>query len=183
MDRVSVLFDTDIGSNIDDALALAYLLRQPQCNLLGVTTVSGPVERRAACAAAICRAAGRAEVPIPCGASPPLMFGPGQPDVPHFHALAASERVEIDPAPVAVEFLRNAIRASREPVVLLSTGPLTNVALLFALDPEIPATLRGFVSMAGVFGPHERQTETNCRADPTAAAAVFRMWEHAPSPG
>ena len=69
MDRIPVLFDTDIGTNVDDALALAYLLKQPRCNLLGVTTVSGPVERRAACAAAVCRAAGRADVPIRCGAS------------------------------------------------------------------------------------------------------------------
>ncbi|MGV3722366.1 MAG: nucleoside hydrolase, partial [Actinomycetota bacterium] len=40
-DRIPVLFDTDIGSDIDDAVALAYLLRQPRCELVGVTTVSG----------------------------------------------------------------------------------------------------------------------------------------------
>src|SRR4051812_46203074 len=43
---VRLLLDTDIGSNIDDALALAYLLRHPRCDLLGVTTVSGDVARR-----------------------------------------------------------------------------------------------------------------------------------------
>ena len=41
-----VLFDTDIGTDIDDALALAYLLCQPECDLLGVTTVSGDVTER-----------------------------------------------------------------------------------------------------------------------------------------
>ena len=41
-----VLFDTDIGTDIDDALALAYLLCQPECDLLGVTTVSGDVTAR-----------------------------------------------------------------------------------------------------------------------------------------
>src|SRR4051794_18365684 len=90
VEHVSVLFDTDIGSNIDDALALAYLLRQPKCQLLGITTVSGPVERRGACAAAVCVAAGRTDVPIHCGASSPLLFGPGQPDVPHFDGLPDS---------------------------------------------------------------------------------------------
>jgi purine nucleosidase len=185
-DRIPVLFDTDIGSNLDDALALAFLLRNPQCRLLGITTVSGPVERRAACAAAICRAAGRDDVPIHCGASSPLLFGPGQPDVPHYFALSDDERAagtalaaEIGPQPTAVHFLRHAIRGTPQPVMLLSTGPLTNIALLFATDPEIPALLRGFVSMAGSFDPHREGTETNCRIDPVAASVVFEQWRRA----
>ena len=39
-----ILLDTDIGSDIDDAVALAYLLAQPECELLGITTVSGEVK-------------------------------------------------------------------------------------------------------------------------------------------
>ncbi len=54
-----VLLDADIGSDVNDALALAYLLRQPRCELLGVTTVTGEQERRALLADALCRAAGR----------------------------------------------------------------------------------------------------------------------------
>ena len=41
---IPVLFDTDIGNDIDDAVALAYLLRQPRCELLGVTTATGNVK-------------------------------------------------------------------------------------------------------------------------------------------
>ena len=42
-----VLFDTDIGSDIDDALALAYLLKEPRCELLGITPLDGytPIEK------------------------------------------------------------------------------------------------------------------------------------------
>jgi purine nucleosidase len=184
MDRIPVLFDTDIGSNIDDALALAYLLRQPHCRLLGITTVSGPVKKRAACAAAVCRAAGRDDVPIHCGASDPLPGGVGQPAAPHFDALSEPERVwSGSDEPTAVHFLRNAIRGTPQPVMLLSTGPLTNIALLFAMDPEIPALLRGFVSMAGVFDPHEQNVETNCRIDPLAATIVFEQWRRACASG
>ena len=43
-----ILFDTDIGSDIDDALALAYLLKEPRCELLGITTVTSFPEQRAA---------------------------------------------------------------------------------------------------------------------------------------
>ena len=44
---IPILLDTDIGSDIDDALALAYLLRQPRCELVGISTVSGEPERNA----------------------------------------------------------------------------------------------------------------------------------------
>ena len=56
---IPLLLDTDIGSDIDDALCLAYLLAQKRCELLGVTTVSGEATRRAMLADAICQAAGR----------------------------------------------------------------------------------------------------------------------------
>ena len=52
-----VLLDTDIGGDIDDALCLAYLLNHPSCELLGVTTVGGEVEKRAMVADAICKSA------------------------------------------------------------------------------------------------------------------------------
>ena len=42
---IKVLLDTDIGSDIDDAVCLAYLLAQPACELLGITTVSGQPEQ------------------------------------------------------------------------------------------------------------------------------------------
>lgn len=70
-----VLVDTDIGGDIDDALCLAYLLSHPSCEWLGVTTVSGEVERRAMIADAICRAAGR-RVPGMAGADKPLLPSP-----------------------------------------------------------------------------------------------------------
>ena len=61
-----VLLDTDIGGDIDDAICLAYLLKEPQCELVGITTVCGEPEKRAAVADAICRAAGK-RVPIVAG--------------------------------------------------------------------------------------------------------------------
>ena len=60
---IKVLLDTDIGGDIDDAICLAYLLKEPQCKLLGITTVCGESEKRAAVADAICRTAGK-RIPI-----------------------------------------------------------------------------------------------------------------------
>ncbi len=177
-DRVPVLLDTDIGSDIDDALCLAYLLRQARCELLGVTTVTGDTLARAALAELICRAAGRPEVPIHAGAPGPLLVGPGQPNVPQYEAIARRpHRADFPPA-TALEFLRQMIRARPREVTLLAIGPLTNLALLFASDPQIPALLAQLVLMCGVFtgrashGPGAR--EWNALVDPIATAMVFR---------
>jgi purine nucleosidase len=169
---VPVLLDTDIGSDIDDALALAYVLAHPRCELLGITVVTGAVERRAACADAVCRAAGRTDVPIRLGQRDPLAMGPGQPDVPQFEAIRSRVGRTLYEAG-AVEFLRDVIRARPGEVTLLSIGPFTNVATLFALDPEIPGLLGGLVSMAGIFFQPGRR-DWNSLVDPVAAAITYR---------
>ena len=59
-----ILLDTDIGTDIDDALALAYLLMKPECELMGITTVTGEAKTRAKLASVICKAANRGDIPI-----------------------------------------------------------------------------------------------------------------------
>ena len=63
MDTVKILLDTDIGSDIDDALCLAYLLAQPRCEILGITTCSSEPEKRAEIVDSMCRYMGK-EIPI-----------------------------------------------------------------------------------------------------------------------
>jgi purine nucleosidase len=184
LDKIPLILDTDIGSDVDDAVALAYLLRQPRCELLGITTVTGDVAKRCAIAEVLCRAAGRDDVPIHAGASSVLLVGPGQPLVPHYAAIEhLPHRTDYAPN-TAVDFLRRTIRARQHEITLLTIGPFTNVALLFALDPEIPSLLKQIVSMAGIYYPRTRRTskrprEWNCMVDPVATAMVFGA--HAPN--
>ena len=176
---IPVLFDTDIGSDIDDAAALAYLLAQPECDLLGITTVSGEPSKRAALARAVCRAAGRENVPIHVGLEVPLLAVPLQPHAPQAEALSTDALAEFGTRPTAVDFLRETIRARPGEITLLATGPLTNIGVLFALDPEVPTLLKQIVLMGGVFyGRSIAHTqaagaEWNMRCDPEAAALVF----------
>jgi purine nucleosidase len=173
-DRVPLLLDTDIGSDIDDALALAYLLRRPDCDLLGITTVTGDVAKRAALCHLLCEAAGRKDIPIHAGASRVLLAGPGQPDVPHYDAVRHRPHNLDWPVATAVEFMRRTIRARPGEVTLLSIGPLTNVALLFATDPEAAGLLKCWVSMAGAFGSAgDRDAEWNSACDPLATSIAF----------
>lgn len=169
---IPVLLDTDPGSDIDDALAIAYLLRQPQCELVGITTVTGNTVHRAGIVEVICRAYGREDVPIIAGARETLVHGRGQPFVPQYYAIAdRPHRKDYEPDQ-AVDFMRRTIRSRPGEIVLLSIGPLTNVALLFALDPEIPSLLRGFVSMLGSFD--RPGNEWNAICDPGATTAVVK---------
>lgn len=174
--RTKVLLDTDIGSAIDDAVALAWLLANPDCDLLGITTVTGQPEERAKIASAICRAAGRT-VPIFPGADRPLLTAQKQTEVPQSAALKDWPHDAHFPARRAVGFLQEAVRTHPREIVLLTTGPLTNAALLFRVDPEIPHLLKATVSMCGLFSNRvagSGPVEWNASLDPHAAAIVYQ---------
>ena len=172
MSKLPILLDTDIGSDIDDAVALAYLLRQPRCELLGITTVSGEPEKRAMLADAVCRTAGRGDIPVHVGVEAPLLVAPRQPHAPQAKALTSRwGHKEFSRENTGIEFLRQTIRDRPGEITLLTIGPLTNIALLFALDPEIPALLKGLTMMGGWF--YSPQVEWNILCDPHAAAKVF----------
>jgi inosine-uridine nucleoside N-ribohydrolase len=172
-----LLLDTDIGSDIDDAVCLAYLLAQPECELLGITTVSGEAELRAQMASALCKVAGK-QIPIAAGREEPLLPGVHwQPKAQQATALDRWAHEEGFPKAGAVDLMRETIRANPGEVTLLAIGPLTNVAALFAADAEIPTLLGGLVLMCGVFtnklagvGP----LEWNALLDPAATAIVYR---------
>ena len=171
-----VLLDTDIGSDIDDAVCLAYLLAQPECELLGITTVSGEPERRAMLASALCNVAG-VQIPIFPGVEAPLLGPQRQPRAPQAAALPRWAHASLFARGQAIEYMRQTIRAHPGEVTLLAIGPMTNVALLFAVDPEIPALLHRLVLMCGVFTnrlPQVGPLEWNAICDPHAAAMVYR---------
>jgi inosine-uridine nucleoside N-ribohydrolase len=174
-----ILLDTDIGSDIDDAVCLAYLLTQPECELLGITTVSGEPDKRAMMASAQCKVAGKS-IPIYPGAADPLLVSPRQPKAPQADALSRWPHEAAFPQGEAVEFLRQTIRRHPGEITLLPIGPLTNIALLFKTDPEIPSLLKSLVLMGGLFDTARLKNwrggkwEWNIYCDPHAAAMVYR---------
>ena len=168
-----VLLDTDIGSDIDDCLALAYLLKEPECQLVGITTVSGEASKRAAMVDAICRNVGVTDVPIYPGLEKPLLGPQRQP-----RAQQASRLADLDcrtefAENQAIDFMRRTIRENPGEISLVAIGPLTNVAVLFSIDPEIPSLLKELVLMCGDFLREEAAAEWNARLDVLAAAIVY----------
>jgi purine nucleosidase len=177
---VKLILDTDIGSDIDDAVCLAYLLAQPRCELLGITTVSGRPADRARLASAMCTHAGRDDIPVLPGLARPLLGPQLQPDVPQLQALDRWPHRSDFPDTSAIEWMRRAVREHPGEVTLLGIGPLTNIATLFTLDPEIPSMLKALVLMAGSVNARagwessSPMREWNVRCDPDAAQVVFR---------
>ena len=172
MDKIKVILDTDIGSDIDDAVALAYLLSQPRCDLVGVTTVSGEAQARAEMVSAICRTVGRDDIPIHSGCTQALLVDIRQKSAKQAAAMGRWDRRRNFPPNTAIEFLRATIRANPGEIVLLAIGPMTNLGVLFALDPEIPSLLRGVQLMCGQFFDCMRG-EWNAINDPHATAIVY----------
>ena len=176
MIKKKILFDTDIGSDIDDAVCLSYMLSNPECEVVGITTVSGEPIERAKLASCLCIAAGKGDIPIYPGCPDPILTENLQPEAPQRSVLAKYEhRKEFPRVGEHIKFMVDTIRANPGEITLLAVGPMTNVALLFATDPEIPSLLKEFVCMCGVFIRETpfRNTEWNAKCDPYATKVIY----------
>jgi len=177
---MKVLLDTDIGSDIDDALALAYLLKEPRCELMGVTTVSGEANLRAEMCSAVCHNIGRANVPIHVGCDRAMLLDLPQKHAPQAAALGAWQRRAFATNNTAIEFMRATIRANPGEISLFAIGPTTNLGVLFATDPELPALVKEVVLMCGMF--FIPAGEWNAINDPHATAVTYGNTFHAKPP-
>jgi len=176
--KEKILLDTDIGNDIDDTVCLAYLLKQKQCELLGITTVSGEPVIRAKLASAFLKACGRDDIPVFPGTENPLLTVQKQARAHQSIYLPAWSHQTKFREGEAIEFMRQTIRDNPHQVSLLGIGPMTNIALLFALDAEIPALLKQLVVMCGTFTYRYMGspclTEWNARCDPYATAMMYK---------
>lgn len=170
-DIKKVLLDTDLGSDIDDSVCLAYLLKEPRCQLLGITTASGVPVKRAMIGDSQCRLAGR-NIPIYPGIDQPLLIEQKQKGCKQFARIQNWPHQTEFENNAAVDFMRKVIRANPGEISLLAVGPLTNIATLFLADREIPSLLKELVLMCGVFG-NGGGKEWNGVCDPHATAVVY----------
>jgi inosine-uridine nucleoside N-ribohydrolase len=171
-----VLIDCDPGH--DDAIALLLALASPELEVLGITTVAGnqTLDKTTVNALKILEFAGRTEIPVAAGAPRPLVREPYV--AAYVHGETGMDGPELpDPQtkPVdqhAVDFLAERIEPG---VVLIPTGPLTNVGLLLARHPEVAERIARIVLMGGAIaeGNVTPAAEFNIWADPEAAARVF----------
>jgi purine nucleosidase/pyrimidine-specific ribonucleoside hydrolase len=175
-----VIVDCDPGH--DDALALLLAAGDPRVRLLGVTTVAGnqTLDKTTRNALRVLALAGVRDVPVAAGCARPLV---GELTVAaDIHGSSGLDGPELD-VPVgevagvhAVELMRRLIVEGDEPVTLIATGPLTNVALLLRGHPEVAPRVRRVVFMGGSTerGNTTPYGEFNIVTDPEAADIVLR---------
>ncbi len=181
MTAVPVVMDVDTG--IDDAFALLLAVRHPEIDLRAVTCVAGNtgVAQVTANTRYVLDAAGAGEIPIGRGASAPLL-SPAQ-DTGHFHGgdgLGGFSRPSDRRTSVhsAVDVLRHellAAVANGEPLTVVATAPLTNIALLLRAYPEVAAGIDRLIFMGGSAsaGNVTAAAEFNVFHDPEAAAITL----------
>lgn len=180
MDKaLPIIIDCDPGH--DDAIALILALASPKLNVLAVTTSAGnqTPDKTLRNALRILTLLGRHDIPVAGGAPKPLLRELIIADNVHgesgLDGPALPEPGFAPQALTAVELMAKTLRASIEPVTLVPTGPLTNIALLLSAHPELKAKIARIVLMGGSAGPGNwtPAAEFNIYVDPEAAEIVF----------
>ena len=176
--KIPVILDTDIGSDIDDAWALAMLLRCPELDLKLAVSASGDTTARARIIAKMLAVAGRDDVPVGVGVPKPPQEMPYADWARDFDLAAYRGGAHKD----GVQALIDTIMKSPRPVALICIGPLTNIAEALRREPRIARNSR-FIGMTGsVFrgynGAAEISKEYNVIVDiPACQAAFAAPWD------
>ncbi|TAK70530.1 MAG: nucleoside hydrolase, partial [Dehalococcoidia bacterium] len=149
------VLDTDIGTDVDDALALAFALRCPKLELRAVTTVSGDTVRRACIAKMLLRLAGREDVEVAAGVAGEVSDARRQPEAGHETAMLLGDDTEYelsarDGVTLIVEECGGAGGCE-----LATVGMQSNLAAALDREPALATELSRLTVMGGVFAPVE----------------------------
>lgn len=177
---VPIIIDCDPGH--DDALAIMLAAGDPAVDLLAITTVAGnqTLAKTTLNARRVCTVAGITGVPVAAGCARPLVqalhvaddvHGASGLDGPRFPEPTVDVVAEH-----AVDLMYRILTRHPEPVTLVPTAPLTNIALLLTRHPDAARRIREIVLMGGSTerGNRSPAAEFNIQADPEAADIVFR---------
>lgn len=176
---IPVIIDCDTG--IDDAMALMFAVRHPALDVRAISCVAGnaSVDRVVTNTLQILDLLGAPEIPVAAGALRPIIEEARDASWVHGASglgdltLPVSKRT-VEPVH-AVELMRRTIMESDEKITLIALAPLTNLALLFRMYPEVTERVERIVCMGGSAsgGNATAVAEFNVWHDPEAAHAVF----------
>ena len=176
---IRTVLDTDIGTDVDDCLALAFILGSPEIALEAVTCVYGDVHLRGRMVRKLLQLAGQPEIPVALGAESPLLglrpvYWAG-------HEGAGLLELDDEPPPPhpehAVDLIVRTVMEHPGQIHLLAIGPLTNVALALKREPRLADQLQHLTIMGGAVRSPDRldlrYVEHNLACDPEAAHIVL----------
>ncbi len=180
--RRRVILDVDTGS--DDAVAICMAALHPDIDLLGCMTVAGnlTLEQTTENTLRVLDAVGRSEVEVHAGLSRPFAPRPYPMEFgfsvevfhqPNFAFGSAGLRPR---GGRAVEWLIETLRSATEPITLIPTAPLSNIAAALTLAPEIVDAVDEIIFMGGASktGNCTASAEFNVYSDAVAADVVLQ---------
>jgi len=174
-----IILDTDIGTDVDDCLALALILGSPELALEGITCVYGNVLLRSRIALKLLALRGLPQIPVFAGAEQPLTRRDGVYWEGHEgQGLLESADDNLRPQPEsAVDFIIRTVMDNPGQIHLICIGPLTNAALAILKEPRLAQNLAHLTLMGGVVRGLNRldlpYCEHNIVCDPDSARIVF----------
>jgi len=172
--KIPVIFDTDIGDDIDDTWALVLLLKCPVFDVKMVLEDNGKREYRTKLLAKLLQTAGRTDIPIGMGINVKTKgVGPQAEWVKDYDLASYPGKIYKD----GVKALIDTIMNSKEKITLIATGPLPNIAEALRREGRIVRKAR-FVGMHGSVrrgygGSKKISAEYNVRADVKACQKVL----------
>ncbi len=171
--KIPVILDTDIGGDIDDAWALALILKSPELDLKMVVTDTGNPTYRAAIAGKYLEAAGRTDIPIGLGVYENDGAGPQETWLGDYQISNYQGQIYEDGVGAMIDMIMNA----PEPITLICIGPVPNIRAALQREPRTAQNAK-IVGMFGSLcfgynGNEEITNETNVRLEPEACRQMF----------
>ena len=166
---IPIILDTDIGTDVDDAFALVMAVKEPEIDLLAVTTVYGDVDLRARMAKRLLNLLGKSDIPVAAGQSQPLFDGKDS----YWGGWEGKGLLEPLNEPItydsdnAIDLMYGILKSASEKITLVAIGPLTNLAVLINNHPDVLPKVKEIICMGGTLQPNDEEWNVQC--DPEAA--------------
>lgn len=167
-----VIIDTDLGDDVDDAVAVALAVLSPEIEVAGITTVFKDTKARAEMVKDLLEFYQMGRIPVYTGQGLPLIERPKM-EKPIQYSILRNE-YEPEQSLNAVDFMIKTA-AENDNVCIVAMGPLTNLGLAFLKAPEIMKRVE-IIGMGGAF--LNSYPEWNIICDPEAARIVTDFAEN-----
>jgi purine nucleosidase len=150
--RMKVILDTDIGDDIDDAWALAFVIAHKEFEPLGITVGHGNTPARAKMACKMLHLTGRGNIPVLVGRQTE------QKEYSYQFTWAEDFTAKQPATRKAADFIIETVRKNPGQVTLIAVGPLQNLADALRKEPQLGKLVKRVVLMSGcVYGTAAKQ--------------------------
>lgn len=176
-----IILDTDIGTDVDDVMAVALAARSPELKVEGITTVYGDVDLRSRMVVKALKMLGREDIPVMAGARDVLLRNREIWWLGHEGEGLLTEEDEklCYDSRHAVDFIIDTVMSNPGEITLIAIGPFTNLAIALAREPRVAEAVKQIIVMGGSarLGSNAMELEPsdhNVSRDPESAALLFR---------